>query len=1031
MKNTKTAMKELTAMYRSVLLKCLAIAAGVMIATGAQAQTAAVDVTYNRGSSTLDPSSDAATNVQTALDILNGNKNQSGSVLSMINGNASLSTFKVGEEGQIGTEIQQNRDVLEDIAPLVDGSVYDYGTGSYTKTGEKLKAKGTDGNTATNLVNAVNAASNTNDMQQQAITYLENRVVELATADTNEGIARADGDKALQNQINTLNGADTVDGSVANTVKTQAANATYTDANNNTTTLGSALLNAEKDIDALQNTTQLNSNAIATLTATDTALGGRIDGVVSNVSDLSGKVSQLEAADTVQDGKIEAAQEDIADLEKIVGTGAITAENAAGTAYGDLTQAVNGLDKEITAEATARENADNQLQENIDAEALARAKADETLQKNIDAEATTRENADKALQENINALADGAVATNTAAIGTLNNLETDAKTDLVSAINEVNKNADTNAAAIAQEITDRANADKTLQGNIEAEATARAEADETLQKNIDAEKDARINADTALNEAIVAETKEREAADTALQASIDTLNGDETVNGSVANTVKTQAEKADYTGTQVNGATGTTSIGDALSATATQVNTNTEAIGTLSGLTTDAKDNLVNALNEVDANTDANTQAIATLNGDADVAGSVANSIKTQAANADYTDVNGVATNIGAALGAAETDIDNLQKVVGDGTITAGNADGTYGDLTTAVNGLDQEITDEAAARAEADKTLQGNIDTEVTARKDADATLLNYINGGEYDTNGSIIHETPLGVVNHATGTAYSNLTAAVNGLDGEIGGPVTSVYNGVSSSNTINQNIDAINNTLGDIAGLQEKTLGNLAQAGGIATLADVDDTGTEEIPEPDLPEADAPTPDVGDDTTTDSPSDAVTPPPAVAQTPTVADHLSALDASIGDRRDLGSANAAINQAAQVSVAEALKATGNAIGDMNFSGTKYLRRSTSVTSALQALDRNLGRLDSKVNELDKEMRGGFASMAALSALQPNARAENDTQVSIGTGMYRDQVGGAIGVFHYLNDNTMLNAGVSFGGSDAFMGRAGATFGW
>ncbi len=48
MKNTKTTMKELSAMYRSVLLKCFAIAAGIMVtATAAQAELTIKDVVDN------------------------------------------------------------------------------------------------------------------------------------------------------------------------------------------------------------------------------------------------------------------------------------------------------------------------------------------------------------------------------------------------------------------------------------------------------------------------------------------------------------------------------------------------------------------------------------------------------------------------------------------------------------------------------------------------------------------------------------------------------------------------------------------------------------------------------------------------------------------------------------------------------------------------------------------------------------------------------------------------------------------------
>lgn len=58
----------------------------------------------------------------------------------------------------------------------------------------------------------------------------------------------------------------------------------------------------------------------------------------------------------------------------------------------------------ITAEATARQTADNTLQGNIDSEASARQAADNTLQSNINAEASTRATQDASLQSQINQL---------------------------------------------------------------------------------------------------------------------------------------------------------------------------------------------------------------------------------------------------------------------------------------------------------------------------------------------------------------------------------------------------------------------------------------------------------------------------------------------------------------------------------------------------------------------------------------------------------------------------------------------------
>lgn len=62
-----------------------------------------------------------------------------------------------------------------------------------------------------------------------------------------------------------------------------------------------------------------------------------------------------------------------------------------------IAAAVTDMTNAISAEATARANADTALQNNIDAEATARGNADTTLQNNINNEATARINGDNAL----------------------------------------------------------------------------------------------------------------------------------------------------------------------------------------------------------------------------------------------------------------------------------------------------------------------------------------------------------------------------------------------------------------------------------------------------------------------------------------------------------------------------------------------------------------------------------------------------------------------------------------------------------
>ena len=79
----------------------------------------------------------------------------------------------------------------------------------------------------------------------------------------------------------------------------------------------------------------------------------------------------------------------------------------------------------------------------------------------------------------------------------------------------------------------------------------------------------------------------------------------------------------------------------------------------------------------------------------------------------------------------------------------------------------------------------------------------------------------------------------------------------------------------------------------------------------------------------------------------------------------------------------------------------------------------------------MDKQMKSGFASMAAVAGLKPNARACNDTQIAIGGGYYRGTAGVALGGFHYVNDNLMLNLGAGYAGNQSATVSGGLTFGW
>lgn len=70
------------------------------------------------------------------------------------------------------------------------------------------------------------------------------------------------------------------------------------------------------------------------------------------------------------------------------------------------------------------------------------------------------------------------------------------------------------------------------------------------------------------------------------------------------------------------------------------------------------------------------------------------------------------------------------------------------------------------------------------------------------------------------------------------------------------------------------------------------------------------------------------------------------------------------------------------------------------------------------------------MASTAALTSLTP-LTSEHKTQLSLGLGGYCNKQAMAIGGYHYLADNVLLNVGSAWGGSNSVSYKAGVTFGF
>ena len=444
---------------------------------------------------------------------------------------------------------------------------------------------------------------------------------------------------------------------------------------------------------------------------------------------------------------------------------------------------------------------------------------------------------------------------------------------------------------------------------------------------------------------------------------------------------------------------------------------------------------------------------------------------ETQARTAADTEINAKITENQDAIAQNASDIgalqdadDEIQDNIDAVSARVATNETKIANLQTSDATLQGNIEAESQARIDADTTLQDNIDTvqdnldvETQARQDADITLQNNIDAVEArvttnETNianlqtsdttlqGNIEAESQARI--DADTTLQSNIDTLQDGLDGE-------AQARQDADTILQEDIDTLYGQVGDITTLKtterETVVGSINEIVDNVTVVDgsynyiVSGAGVADNLVA-LDNAVGSTTDgnyvqaantVGQNLNAlDAKIGVVTDGAQVAAGNTIGQNINALDNAIGNR-SIDSTNASINDALKTNVAAAFTATGNAIGDMNFENTRYVGARSDLSSAVRSLDSAVSHLDHRVDTLEDETKAGFASTAALAGLVPNARANGNTQLAIGTGAYRGSVGGAVGLYHYINDNVLVNAGFSYAGDKSAIGKAGVTFGW
>lgn len=161
-----------------------------------------------------------------------------------------------------------------------------------------------------------------------------------------------------------------------------------------------------------------------------------------------------------------------------------------------------------------------------------------------------------------------------------------------------------------------------------------------------------------------------------------------------------------------------------------------------------------------------------------------------------------------------------------------------------------------------------------------------------------------------------------------------------------------------------------------------------------------------------------------------------ISEIASNIGTAEDLGTAQNGVSSSNTVN--QNIAAVNTAIGNTSkLANTHYVSGATNLTDAVAGLDNQIHNLDSRyyqlsgdINDLRDDFNAGMATMSAMTALVPNARATGNTQLSFGTGMYEGETAMALGGFHWINDNVLLNVGAAWGSADTAY-RMGITYSW
>ena len=149
-------------------------------------------------------------------------------------------------------------------------------------------------------------------------------------------------------------------------------------------------------------------------------------------------------------------------------------------------------------------------------------------------------------------------------------------------------------------------------------------------------------------------------------------------------------------------------------------------------------------------------------------------------------------------------------------------------------------------------------------------------------------------------------------------------------------------------------------------------------------------------------------------------VNDKVDAVDNKVGDTSKLDK---------EITDNQNYKDNQNLVGAVNAEADIRRNEISRIDGQIEQLDGRVGSLENRMSDVEDRIDKVGAMSAAIANLRTMGfDPEAPTEIAIGVGQYKSEIGLALGVFHYPNQDFMLSASISTSG-DEVMGGIGATW--